>query len=117
MLVAWELPEDSKFPSVAPDLPKAVKYTSLWATKDAQQIKDSKIFWILMEMNIRMAINRKLWLLPTMFSNLQGYVAFKVDFHHVPIRARKDLAQKWYDLPYLEMYDTLDAVLDRWLAQ
>lgn len=36
VLVAWELPEDSQFPSVARDLPEAVKYASLWATKDVQ---------------------------------------------------------------------------------
>ena len=36
VLVVWELPEDSEFPSVAPDLPEVAKYASLWATKDAQ---------------------------------------------------------------------------------
>lgn len=36
VLVAWELPEDSQFPSVMPDLPEATKYALLWATKDAQ---------------------------------------------------------------------------------
>lgn len=60
MLVAWELPEDSQFPSIVPDLPKATKYASLWVTKDPQQIKGNNIFWILMEMNVNMAINRKL---------------------------------------------------------
>jgi len=57
MLVAWEMPEDSQFPSIALDLPEVEKYTSLWVSKDVQCIKDNKIFWILMEMNIRMAIN------------------------------------------------------------
>ena len=70
MLVAWELPEDSQFPSVALDLPEAVRYASLWATKDPQRIKDNNIFWILMEMNVRMAINRKPWLSPTIFDKL-----------------------------------------------
>lgn len=60
VLVAWELLEDSQFPSVAPDLPNGVKYASLWATKDAHRVKDSRIFWILMEMNNCMAINHKL---------------------------------------------------------
>ena len=87
MLVAWELPEDSQFPSVVPDLPEAVKYALLWVTKDAQCIKDSKIFWILMEMNIRMAINRKPQLLPIVFPNLEGYIEFKVDFQDVSIMA------------------------------
>ena len=70
VLVAWELPEDSQVPSVTPDLPEATKDASLWATKHAQHIKENKIFWILMEMNIHMAINRKLRLSPTMYANL-----------------------------------------------
>lgn len=53
------LPKNSQFPSVAPDLPEAAKYTSLWETKDVQCIKDNRIFWILREMNICMAINHK----------------------------------------------------------
>ena len=64
-----------------------------------------------MEMNIHMAINHKLWLSPTVFANLQGYTKFKVDFHHVSIKARKDPEQTWYDLPYLEMDDVIDVVL------
>ena len=117
MLVSWELPEDNQFPSVVPELPEAAKYALLWVTKDMQRVRDSKIFWILMEMNIRMAINRKPWLSPTVFDNLQGYAEFKVDFHHVAIRARKDPTQKWYDLPSLAMDDTIDVVLDRWPAE
>ncbi len=49
-----------------------------------------------------------------MYTNLQGYVEFKADFHHVSIRVRKDPTQKWYDLPYLATYDAIDAVLDQW---
>ena len=60
VLVAWELLEESQFPSVAPNLPEAAKYASLWLTKDIQRVQDSKILWILMEMNIRMGINNEL---------------------------------------------------------
>jgi len=70
--VALELPEDNQFPSVVPDFPEAVKYTSLWETNNSQQIKDNKIFWILMEMNVDMAINPKPWLSPTVFDKLQS---------------------------------------------
>lgn len=28
-----------------------------------------------------------------------------------------DPTQKWYDLPYLETDDVIDAVLDQWLAE
>jgi len=67
VLVAWELPEDSQFRPVAPDLLDAAMFASLWVTKDPQWIKDSKIFWILMKMSIHMAINRKTWMTPKNF--------------------------------------------------
>ena len=70
VLVAWELHEDKEFPSVALDLPMAVKYVAMWVTKDAQQIKESKIFWVLMEMNIQMGINRKPRLSPIVYASL-----------------------------------------------
>ena len=38
VLIAWEFPKDIQFPSIT------AMYTSLWATKDAQRIKDNKIF-------------------------------------------------------------------------
>jgi len=44
MLVAGEFPEDSQFPIIGRDLPEAMKYTSLWAMKDAKRIRNSKIF-------------------------------------------------------------------------
>lgn len=90
VLVAWELLEEIQFPSVVPNLPKAAKYAFLWVTKDAQCIKDSTIFWILMEMKICMAINHKPQLSPTMFDKLQKYMEFKAEFHRVSIRAWKD---------------------------
>ena len=34
----------STFNRLPPLLPKAVKYASLWATKDSKRIRDSKIF-------------------------------------------------------------------------
>lgn len=44
VVVAWELPEDSQFPLIASDLPGAAKFASLWATKDPERVKNSKIF-------------------------------------------------------------------------
>ena len=111
-MVTWEQREDSQFPSIMLDLLEVAKYASLWVTKDAQRIKDNKIFWILMEMNIYMAINRKPQLLPTVFANLQGYVEFKEYFHHVSISVLKDPKKTWYEFPYLETNDAIDAVLD-----
>jgi len=51
--------KDSPFLSIALDLLEVVKYASLWEMRDAERIRESKIFWVLMEMNIRMGINRK----------------------------------------------------------
>lgn len=99
MLVAWELLEDCQFPPVTPDLPEVAKFASLWAMKDPQRFKDSKTFWILMEMSIHMPINRKSHISPTVYENLKDYVDFKDDFHWVSICVRKDPEWKWYDLP------------------
>jgi len=44
-----------------------------------------------------------------MFEKLAEYVEFKEDFHCIYIKARKDLQQKWSDLPYLA---TDDAILE-----
>lgn len=73
-----------------PNLPKAVKYASLWVTKDTQFIKESKIFWNLMEMSIRMGINHKQGLSPIIYASFQSFAEFKVDFHHAFIMAQKD---------------------------
>jgi len=57
ILVAWELPEDSQFPPIVSDLLEVAKFASLRAIEDAERIKDSKIFWLLMEENICATIN------------------------------------------------------------
>lgn len=90
VLVAWDSAEDSQLPSIALDLPKAAKYALLWETKDAQCIRQSNIFWVLMEMNIWMGINCKPRFFPIVYASLRSFVEFKADFHHVFIKARKD---------------------------
>lgn len=93
VLVAWEFPEDSQFPKITQDLTEAVKYALLWATRNVQRIRDKKIFWVLMEMNIKMGINHKLQLSPTVYNSLQSFAEFKEYFHNVYIRAQKDLGR------------------------
>ena len=93
MLVLWELSEDSQFPIIDRDLPKATKYASLWATKDAKQICESKIFWVFMEMNLRMGISHKPQLSPTIYNSLQGFAEFKANMHNIYIKACKDLTK------------------------
>ncbi len=53
LLVAGELPKDSQFPTVERDLPKAVRYTSLWETKDAMRIQEIKVFLAFIEVCLR----------------------------------------------------------------
>ena len=67
-----------------------------------------------MEMSIHMAINRKPWFFLTVFYQLIEYVEFKADFHYVSMRVRKDLDQKWYDLPYLATDNGIAVVLNHW---
>ena len=70
VLMVGELPEDGQFPTIDRDLSEAVKYALLGATKDAKRIHDSKILWVFMEMNLRMGINCKPWLSPTVYNSL-----------------------------------------------
>lgn len=72
MLVAWELPKDNQFPPITSDLPKEVKFASLWATKNVERVKESKIFWVLMEASICVAINLKPRLSPIVYEQLLG---------------------------------------------
>ncbi len=46
-----------------------------------------------MEMNIKMGINHKLQLSPTVYNSLQSFAEFKEYFHNVYIRAQKDLGR------------------------
>lgn len=51
-----------------------------------------------MEMNIKMGINLKPRLSRIVYNNLQCFMEFKVDFHHVYIEARKDPAKTSHEL-------------------
>ena len=70
LLVAGELLGDSQFQSIEHDLLEATKYTSLWATKDVKWIRNTKIFWVLMEASIRMWINKRPRLSPMVHNSL-----------------------------------------------
>ena len=111
------MPEDSQFPPIERDLPETTKYASLWATKDVHRTRDSKIFWVFMELKIKMGINCKPWLSSTVYNNLQSFTEFKVDFHHVYIRARKDPTKKWNELPYLGTDDVIFNILEVWPSE
>ena len=40
-----------------------------------------------------------------------------MDFHHVYIRVRNDLAKKWNELPYFTTDDVISVVLESWLSE
>lgn len=86
VLVAWELLKASQIPSLKEGLLEVAQFASLSSIKDVGRITKMKIFWVLMEMNLYMAINQHPRLSPTLFMHLSAYVAFKADFHKVYIQ-------------------------------
>lgn len=46
---------------------------------------ESKVFWILVEMDLHTVISQWPRLSPTLFKQLQGFVEFKDNFHSVSI--------------------------------
>lgn len=101
LLIAWHLPEGSQFPPQEENLPKATKFTSLWSTKDLERIKESKIFWILVEMDLRTIISQRPRLSPTLFEQLRAFTESKSDLHNVSIRVRRNPNHIWHKMPYL----------------
>lgn len=91
-----------------------MKYASLWATKDAKWIHDTKILWVLMDASIQMWINRRSRLSPMVHNSLQSFTDFKADMHNIYIRARKYLAKQWMKLPFIATNDMIFIVLETW---
>jgi len=85
--------------------------------KDAKRIHDSKIFWVFMEMNLRMWINRKSRLSPMVYNSLQSFAKFKAGMHNIYIRACKDLNKQWTSLPFVAIDDAIFNVLEAWLPE
>lgn len=89
----------------------------LWATRDTQTIRERKIFWVLMDMNIKMGINHKMQLLPTIYSSIESFMEFKVGFHHVFLRAWADPMKMWHELSYLVINNVTFTGLESWLSK
>ena len=70
-----------------------------------------------MEMNIRMGINYKPQLSSIVYTSLQSFTEFKVEFHHIYLRVCKDPANKWNKLPYMAIDDVIFDVLETWLPE
>lgn len=114
LLVAWRFLEDSQFPLQNETLPEATKFASLWQKKDAERIIESKVFWVFMEMDIRMAINQRPRLSPILFKQIRAFAEFKVDFHNVWIHSRRDPKKVWHKLPYLVAKIYVQEVVGGW---
>jgi len=50
----------------------------------------------------------------SVYDSVNIFVDFKVDMHHVYIKAREDLEQKWTTLPFITIDDVVFTVLDTW---
>lgn len=79
------MPKDSQFTPQDLDLPEVGKFALLWATKDAAWVNETKMFWVLVEMDLCMVISQRLRFSPTLYNKLEPYTEFKVDFHNISI--------------------------------
>jgi len=52
-----------------------------------------------------------------MYASLQSFTEFKVDFHHVFIKAQKDPMKIWHNLPCIVIDDVIFAVLESWPSE
>lgn len=91
-----------------------MNFASLWQTKDTDQSIKSKVFWVFMEMDIRMDIKQRPRLSHTLFEQLRAFEEFKADFHNVLIRARRGPQEVWHKLPYLVVETDVQEVMGRW---
>lgn len=114
LLITRELPKDSQFPNIDRDLLEVAKYASLWATKDTKWIRDIKNVWVLMKVSIRMWINRRPHLSPTVHNSLQSFADFKADMHNIYIKAWKDPTKQCMKLPFVATDDVIFMILETW---
>ena len=68
-------------------------------------------------MNLRMWINRKPRLSPTVYNSLQSFVEFKANMHNIYIRVRKDPTKQWTKLPFVSTNDAIFNVLEAWPSE
>lgn len=110
----YRMPKDSRFPITDPNLCKAAKFSLLWEMKDPDCVIENKMFWVLFELELCMVINQKPQLFPTLFKEYWCSADFKVDFHHVYIRARHNMMKKWMTFPFLVTEDDIPQLVIKW---
>lgn len=94
-----------------------MQFASLWSPKDVAHITKMKIFYVLMEMSLCMAINEHPRLSPTFFMQFSAYATFTANLHKVYIQARKKPVQKWHDFPYLVAKTYVQEVVLKWIVE
>lgn len=111
LLVIGELPKGSQFPNIEKNLPEAMKYNSLWDTKDAMMIREIKVLLIFMEASIRTWIARRPWLSLTIYNCLQSVDEFKADMNNLYIRVWKDPNKTWVKISFIATDDAIYKVM------
>lgn len=72
--------EDSQFLTTNRKLCKAIIFSLLWVTKELSHMIENKMFCVLFKMDLRMVINQKTRLSPSLFMEYQCIADFKEKF-------------------------------------
>jgi len=100
-LIAWKEPEYSYFPSIEVDVCQAVRYASLWCTKDPTCAVENKILFLVMVMDLDMVVNQYPRLSSILYKQYCHIAEFKEEFHGAYVKVMKDPTKKWHPLSYL----------------
>jgi len=90
--------EESQLPTLDPDICIATRYALMWASKESTCVTKNKLFWVFLEMDLCTMISERPRLSPVLFEQYKEIENFKVNFHHVQTRAKKELEEVWYEL-------------------
>lgn len=82
--------------------------------KDATRIRETKIFSVLMEVSIRLWINKEPHLSATVYDSIKNFADIKEDMHNVYLRAWRDLDYKWTTLSFISVDEVVFAVVNTW---
>lgn len=69
---------------------------------------------VLLSMDLHMVVNQHLRLSPSLYKQYCNIVDFKVDFHRIYVKERKDRTRTWHPFPYLVTEDDLLVVVQCW---
>jgi len=78
---------------------------------------ETKVLWVVVEMDLCVVISQRPRLSPKLFGQLEAYVEFKVYFHNVFIHERRDPKKLWYKFPYLVTDTDIQEVVGKWPSE